>query len=120
MKRLPESKFSNALRSVRKARGFTQEDFDEVSSRVYISALERGVKQPTLRKVEALAACLGVHPLTLLVLTYCRKANGGDAMELCDRAVAELDGLLEKRQSPDGDPSPAAMRDVRDVRKRRS
>ena len=120
MKRLPESKFSNALRSLRVARGFTQEDFDEVSSRVYISALERGIKQPTLRKVEALAGCLGVHPLALLVLSYCRKANGGDAMELCERAVTELGELLEKRQSPDGDPPPGAGRSVREVSRRRS
>lgn len=93
MKRHPESKFSNALRSVRKARGFTQEDFDEVSSRVYISALERGVKQPTLPKVDALAAHLNVHPLTLLVLAYCREPGTDDVGKLCERVLAEVDAL---------------------------
>ena len=41
-----------------------------VSSRTYISALERGLKQPTLRKVDQLATVLGLHPLTLLTLSY--------------------------------------------------
>jgi transcriptional regulator with XRE-family HTH domain len=96
---------------VRKARGLTQEDFDEVSSRVYISALERGIKQPTLPKVDALAAHLGVHPLTLLVLAYCRKANAGDAIDLCERVVVELDGLLRKGQT--GDPPAGAGQALR-------
>lgn len=113
MKRLPESKFSNALRVVRKARGLTQEDFDDVSSRVYISALERGVKQPTLRKVDALAGCIGVHPLTLLVLAYCRKADAGDAIVLCERVLVELDGLFEKEQMGDGDPPAGAAQMLR-------
>lgn len=93
MKRLPASNFSNALRFVRKARGVTQEDFDEVSSRVYISALERGIKQPTLPKVDALAAHLNVHPLTLLILAYCRELGTGDAGKLCERVLAEVDAL---------------------------
>ena len=93
MKRPPASDFSNALRWVRKARGFTQEDFDEVSSRVYVSALERGIKQPTLRKVDGLASHLGVHPLTLLVLAYCGEAKASDAQRLCDQVLAEIEAV---------------------------
>lgn len=93
MKRPPESDFSAALRLVRKARGFTQEDFDDVSSRVYISALERGIKQPTMTKVDALAGHLGVHPLTVLVLAYCRKPGPNEARQLVERALAEIDSL---------------------------
>ena len=65
-----KSSFPKALRLTRKAKCLTQEDFDDVSSRVYISALERGVKQPTLPKVDVLASKLGIHPLTLLTLSY--------------------------------------------------
>ena len=65
-----KSRFPKALRLSRKAKGLTQEDFDDISSRVYISALERGVKHPTLLKVDALACKLGIHPLTLLTLSY--------------------------------------------------
>lgn len=35
-----------------------------------MSALERGLKSPTLPKVDDLAAVMGLHPLTLLVLSY--------------------------------------------------
>jgi transcriptional regulator with XRE-family HTH domain len=93
MKDLPESDFSNALRLVRKARGLTQEGFDDISSRVYISALERGIKQPTLPKVDALAGRLGVHPLTLLVLAYCRKPAPEDVRQLLGRVLAETEAL---------------------------
>ena len=126
MKRLPASNFSNALRFVRKAQGLTQEDFDDVSSRVYISALERGIKQPTLPKVDALAAHLGVHPLTLLVLAYCREPRAADAVQVCEHAVAtllsEVDQLISQKRQTDahGDPRPGAARDARDVRRRRT
>jgi len=62
--------FGKALRQIRKARGLTQEDFSVVSSRTYLSTLERGMKSPTLEKVEALAGMLKIHPLALLALTY--------------------------------------------------
>lgn len=93
MKRPIESDFSNALRHVRKARGMTQEDFDQVSSRVYVSALERGIKQPTLSKVDALANVMGVHPLTLLALSYCNKPTVEEVKRLCERVMSEMDGL---------------------------
>lgn len=42
--------FALALKTVRKDRGLTQEDFSETSSRTYISTLERGKKSITLEK----------------------------------------------------------------------
>lgn len=105
MKRPSESDFSHALRLVRKAKGLTQEDFDDISSRVYVSALERGIKQPTLPKVNALADHLGVHPLSLLALAYCRKPRQREdhqqyrravleeARRLFESALAEIDAL---------------------------
>lgn len=48
----------------------SQEAFGVVSSRTYVSTLERGIKQPTLNKVDELAGVMGVHPLTLLALSY--------------------------------------------------
>lgn len=90
MKRLTESQFNHALRHVRKARGLTQEDFEHVTSRVYISALERGVKQPTLPKVDALASVLNVHPLTLLALSYCSKLTSQELQQLCDHVMQDF------------------------------
>lgn len=59
-----------ALKTIRKARGLSQEAFSDVSSRTYLSSLERGLKSPTLNKIEELCEVMGVHPLTLLTLVY--------------------------------------------------
>lgn len=61
---------ATALRTVRKARGLSQEAFTDVSSRTYMSSLERGLKSPTLQKLTALCEVMRVHPLTLLTLVY--------------------------------------------------
>ncbi len=62
--------FGTALKRIRKARALSQEDFSLVSSRTYISSLERGLKCPTLEKIELLAEMLEVHPMTLMLSTY--------------------------------------------------
>lgn len=62
--------FGAALRRRRQASNLTQEDFSEISSRTYLSTLERGLKCPTLDKVAELAAVLGVHPLTLITEAF--------------------------------------------------
>jgi transcriptional regulator with XRE-family HTH domain len=66
--------FAKALRKARKAKGLSQEDFSDVSSRTYVSTLERGLYTPTLEKVEALAKTIGVHPLTLVAMA-CLEAD---------------------------------------------
>lgn len=68
--RFDSSGFPQAMRLTRKAKGLTQEDFGVVSSRTYVSSVERGLKTPTLTKIDELAEVLGVHPLTLLTLAY--------------------------------------------------
>ena len=60
--------FAKAFKNVRKAKGYTQEDFDEVSSRTYVSTIERQVHSPSLDKIEVLANEMNVKPITLLVL----------------------------------------------------
>ena len=60
--------FAKAFRTVRKAKGLTQEDFDEVSGRTYISTIERQVHSPSLDKIEALANEMKIKPITLLML----------------------------------------------------
>lgn len=66
-----------ALKMARKARGLSQEAFAEVSSRTYMSTLERGMKSPTLNKLAAISQVLAIHPMTLLMLSY----TGGSAAE---------------------------------------
>jgi len=69
----------------RKARGLSQEAFSDVSSRTYLSTLERGMKSPTLSKLAAISQVLAIHPLTLLMLSY----TGGNATEM-DALIARI------------------------------
>lgn len=62
--------FGLALKEIRIEKGLTQEDFAIVSSRTYLSMLERGLKSPTLEKIEDICSVLGVHPLVLLEKCY--------------------------------------------------
>ncbi|MFJ2362196.1 helix-turn-helix domain-containing protein [Pseudomonas sp. NPDC087697] len=62
--------FAIALRNSRVRHGLTQEDFGIVSSRTYLSTLERGLKNVTLEKASELAQRMDVHPLTLLVESF--------------------------------------------------
>jgi transcriptional regulator with XRE-family HTH domain len=91
----PTSSFAKALRIARHARGVSQEEFDTISSRTYISALERGIKQPTITKVDALAAVLGLHPLTLMALSYADKHTGVEMKRLLDLVQAQLEELSQ-------------------------
>lgn len=62
--------FGIALRTSRVRHGLTQEDFGIISSRTYLSSLERGIKNATLEKISALAGLIGVHPLTLIAEAF--------------------------------------------------
>lgn len=61
---------AEALKTVRKARGLSQEAFSCVSSRTYMSTLERDLKSPTISKLADLCKVMEVHPITLLILAY--------------------------------------------------
>ena len=87
-----------ALRSIRRARRLTQEDFTVVSSRTFVSSLERSQKSATLDKLEELSNVLNVHPLTLITLTCML----GESRELPDlqgqvlHEIAEITTLLRE------------------------
>lgn len=83
--------FATALKTVRKARGLSQEAFSDVSSRTYMSTLERDLKSPTLKKLEELCEVLEVHPLTLLTLAY---AEG--STQQADQLLAQVRRELEE------------------------
>lgn len=85
--------FAAALKQTRTSKGLTQEDFSNVSSRTYISTLERRLKTPTLDKVEDLAGAMGIHPLTLLTLTYMIERKNVDSAELFSLVAKELGQL---------------------------
>lgn len=60
--------FGNALREARQRAGFSQEGLALQSGidRTFVSMLERGVRQPALSSVFALAAVLKIAPGTLV------------------------------------------------------
>lgn len=95
-KSIPKNKFSTALKQARGAVGVPQERFSLASSRTYVSSLERGIKSPTLNKVDALAEVLELHPLTLLTLSYLGDVNGPSTSDLLSRVKDEL-ALVQAR-----------------------
>lgn len=91
--KIPRNQFAKALKHARKLRQLSQEDFGLVSSRTYVSTLERGLKSPTLSKIDELAAVLSLHPLTLLTLAYASRQNAGAEHEMLTKVAQELAAL---------------------------
>jgi transcriptional regulator with XRE-family HTH domain len=62
--------FGLNVREARESRGLTQEDLEGMTGlrRSYISDLERGTRNPSIRALERIAAALGVLPSDLLHL----------------------------------------------------
>ena len=81
-----QNQFGAALRAVRLARGLAQEDFAQYSGRTYVSEVERGLKQPTLQKIDDLAVPLEIHPLTPIVLAYLKHWD----MRSCEALLAQV------------------------------
>jgi transcriptional regulator with XRE-family HTH domain len=86
----PKNHFKFALRTLRKAKKLSQEDFGALSSRTYVSSLERGLKSPTLNKVDDLAQIMDVHPLTILALAYAKPDCPNGWQAVLDLVVSEL------------------------------
>ncbi|WP_374343053.1 helix-turn-helix domain-containing protein [Azonexus sp.] len=81
------------IRTIRKNKGLTQEDFGVVSSRTYLSSLERGLKSPTLDKLEDLAGVLDVHPATIVLMAYALRAQPLDPEDLIEEVSKETKNL---------------------------
>jgi transcriptional regulator with XRE-family HTH domain len=65
----------------------SQEAFSDVSSRTYMSTLERDLKSPTLHKLTELCEVMEVHPLTLTL------AYAGDDTHKADELLARCAGV---------------------------
>jgi transcriptional regulator with XRE-family HTH domain len=99
----PQNNFPAALKDARTSLGFAQEAFSLASSRTYVSSLERGIKSPTLNKVDTLAEVLGIHPLTLLMLSYLDDRHTKTADELMALVAKELHLVLGAKKSGKAD-----------------
>ncbi|MBC3776381.1 helix-turn-helix domain-containing protein [Pseudomonas frederiksbergensis] len=95
--------FANALKKLRKRRKLTQEDFVSVTSRGYMSQLERGMRSPTLDKVGDLAAVMSVHPASLVIASYLEASPYEDLNSLIQQIQADLSwrGLEDDETNPD-------------------
>ena len=85
--------FGHALKRARAFKNLTQEDFSQVSSRTYVSTLERGVYAPTLAKIDSLANRIGIHPLTLISMAYLLENPEIDSIKLFEQVQLELNNL---------------------------
>ncbi|HEJ5030227.1 TPA: helix-turn-helix transcriptional regulator [Pseudomonas aeruginosa] len=90
---------AKALKTVRKARGLSQEAFSDVSSRTYMSTLERDLKSPTISKLDELCEVMEVHPLTLLTLAYAGVSER-KAEQLLAQVRQELEAALKESGTP--------------------
>ena len=96
--------FPRAFRTARVAVGIPQEAFDTVSSRTYVSILERGVNVPTLTKIDALVRVLGLHPLTVLTLAYAGSPSSEEISKLQELVAGEIASLGVTAFSPNSLP----------------
>lgn len=90
-----KNSLASAIRTLRKARGLSQEAFSDVSSRTYMSTLERDLKSPTISKLAELCEVMDVHPLTLLTLAYAG-ANTAEVEQLLALVRQELETVLKE------------------------
>lgn len=89
---------ARSLRLIRKARGLAQEQLSDVSGRTYLSEIERGIKNPTVEKIDELARAMDVHPLTLLTIAYLPHLRAQELDALQNRVNKEAKALLEKAE----------------------
>lgn len=88
--------FAAALRRTRKSRGLTQEDFSTVSSRTYLSTLERGQNSPTLDKLHVISETIGIHLASLMALTCLYFDKEDDLDKLLSRIRAEVESVEQE------------------------
>ena len=85
-------RFGLGLQKARKSRQLTQEDFSVVSSRTYLSSLERGIKAPTITKIDEIAKVIGVHPLSLIAYAYL-PSSSAEREKFWAATAAEVDSF---------------------------
>lgn len=108
------------LKATRRARGLSQKDLAEVSSRTYVSKLERAQSSPTLEMMTTLSGPLNISPLTLVALTLGAE-TGRTIRSLISCVESEVTdliraGVLSELQIP-FDPKQAMNQPTHDVSK---
>lgn len=86
--------FANTRQSV----NLTQEDFEPLSPRTYISHLERGLSSPTILKLDMLAGVMGVHAVSLLFQAYLKYDTNLDAFQLMAKILEDSKTINDAQQ----------------------
>ncbi|WP_207830695.1 helix-turn-helix transcriptional regulator [Pseudomonas sp. 43(2021)] len=81
--------FGSALKEVRVRKEIAQEQLG--ASQSFVSTIERGIRSPTIEKMEEFAERLGVNPATLIVLM--QLGQEGDVDELLAKIRDEIRAL---------------------------
>ena len=90
--------FGKAFRLIRKYKKLTLLGFANVSGRTYIGAIEKGVKSPTLEKIDELGKFLDIHPITMLYLTYINDIESKSFETLSKRVKSEFTEIQKFKQ----------------------
>ena len=90
-----------AFRLARKAAGLSQDDFTYMSSRTFVSSIERGLKSPTIEKLSQLCELMGTEVAVVVMLaTSIDELDGKRAPTLPLTGLNELvQSLLSKLES---------------------
>lgn len=81
--------FGSALKEVRVRKEIAQEQLG--ASQSFVSTIERGIRSPTIEKMEEFAERLGVNPVPLIVLM--QDGQEGDVDELLAKIRDEIRAL---------------------------
>ncbi|MFJ2548246.1 helix-turn-helix domain-containing protein [Pseudomonas sp. NPDC087612] len=81
--------FGSALKEVRVRKEIAQEQLG--ASQSFVSTVERGIRSPTIEKMEEFAERLGVNPATLIVVM--QVGLGGDEDALLNEIRDEIKAL---------------------------
>lgn len=87
-----DGKYGKAIRRMRRYRGIPQDRMTGVVSRAYIGELERGLKEPTCAKANALCRALGFPPLTVHILAFADSSD--DVSEVVGPAAEAARAIL--------------------------
>ncbi|WP_339428431.1 helix-turn-helix domain-containing protein [Pseudomonas sp. RA_105y_Pfl1_P41] len=80
--------FGQALRELRMSKDLSQESIG--ASQSYVSDVERGLKTPSIEKLDEFASTIGIHPVTILAKSYLIKDRSLSPEELMAQVRKEL------------------------------
>ncbi len=89
-----------AIKSIRQQRKLTQEEFSVVSSRTYLSTLERALKSPTLEKLGEIANVLDVSAATIVLVAHAIQCDNKSTDESIQDVVREAKKILAEMRYP--------------------